>query len=128
EDAETSARPGPDIEEVATLRQRGDDQLDRALDVGDGAPPRGGPRRVLVVEQLEDLARRHRREPARPRVACFGPALHQLPQARRIARRAAPMAGSSRTGSTEARGSMARSSLRTARSSDGRDSNAPPAR
>src|SRR5207245_109656 len=128
EDAKTSARARADVKEMAALRQRGHDELDRALDLGYGAPHHGGHGRVLVVEELEDLACRHGREAARLGIARFGPLFHYEPHARRIARRAAPIAGSSRTGSTVARGSITSSSLRTARSSEGSDSKAPPAR
>src|SRR5207237_2871657 len=103
-------------------------QSDSALYLGDRDADRGGDRRVLVVYELKYLPRRHRAQVSSAGIARLGLPLHHVPHARRMARRAAPMAGSSRTGSTAAPGNIWRSSPRTARSSEATDSNAPPAR
>ena len=129
EDAEPAARPGTDVTQAAARGERVHRDIDGTLDLRDGLADGGGDGRVLVVQELEDRPRGHGAELRRARIARLGDAFaHRGPQASRIARRAAPIAGSSRTGSTVALGSIARSSTRTARSSEGSVSNAPPAR
>ena len=95
ENAETPARAGADVEQAVSARECGDDQIDGPLDLRNRGADGGRDLRVLVVDELKDLACRHRAQVPGARITRLGGSLHHAPQARRIARRAAPMAGSS---------------------------------
>src|SRR5438552_3879868 len=79
EDAEPAARPSANVEQAMSARERRDNEIDGALDLRDSGADHRRDGRVLVVDELEYLPRRHLAQASRAGVARLGLPFHHAP-------------------------------------------------